>query len=549
VQNNDTNNAVFDADMLTILDEDTSPAKIRKLFYKYEASFLNGKYMPVTESHKCPVDVLEYIAKNGDRETKYSVLAGAKMPPLHVIEILAESDSAESRSQIFESLSDAWGLSPKLVKDLQQSRFEILRRSVAGNPYLSSMKVFEKASVDQSPSVRLACANNPNCPSRVLSKLILDDDPEIRAAVVANDNFSKSAVGKHWKETNRKVQLSYLSRDDCPTKAVDYYFNGGECDGLEEIISSHTNASKYVLESLAKNQSKSVRTNVALNKNSPKSAIQILACDSESAVRSAAGFHRNCPSGLFSSAFKIPDVIYPEIDQLDNLGSDIQNIKNIYKECLSVANEAFPMDDLIPGHENISNISVAWRFKYFLAPPAYVDRTRGMLAGPFYTSIKYPWPKSSDGKLLEPIIQIDLDELSKLRGSSYGTGLLQVFSSGVELIVRIIPRDSINAAEIVDYEWRDFGGDSHPFYEWMVPTGVLDRQAVYQIVGYKTPYVSSDVDCYEDDESDLPFNLKSLNALLRGVSGTCNGNHVFGTYREIQGTKCDGELLVALGKH
>lgn len=168
-----------------------------------------------------------------------------------------------------------------------------------------------------------------------------------------------------------------------------------------------------------------------------------------------------------------------------------------------------------------------------------------MLAGPFYTNHEYPWPRTNHDKLAEPIIQIDLDEVSCLRNSSYGSGLLQVFGDGIHLFTRNIPRTDISIERLTTCEWEFFVNDGPSFYEFAEsPSGLI---LIRQIVGYKHPYASSDETEFIDmDREDIPNDFRKLEVLLKELGSSTEGNHLFGTFHEIQTRPCDGELLISL---
>jgi hypothetical protein len=88
---------------------------------------------------------------------------------------------------------------------------------------------------------------------------------------------------------------------------------------------------------------------------------------------------------------------------------------------------------------------------------ANLDRTCSMFAGPFYTSSRHPIPVTSD-RMLAPVVQLDLKEITELSGFQLGDGLLQLWCD-MELmntnrgLVRVIPRDEVIAAEMTDFDF------------------------------------------------------------------------------------------------
>ena len=539
-------NSGYQNDLDVLLNDDTPPSTLRKLFYKHFDSNMFGVSSAVINHERLPSDVMEHIAKHGSVDVRYLVLGGARFPSLNAIHVLLENDdSEECKAKILEGLTDRSDISKKLAKELQQSSHEILRLIAISNPYITPSGLLQFAATDESKLVRQACAKHEECPSRILNQLALDKDPDVRAAAISNSNLKRSSILKLYSDENDpKVRLSYLKREDCPAKVIEYFFKGeGADDDLRKAIADHVNCPAKILRALADDTVNQVRLSVALNKHTPTISINKLVMDIVPMIRSAAGFHANCPEDRYQQAFKIPDVTYPSDRNNQDLLIKIQAIKDCYTKCIDESEDL--VEDLIIGHEKINNISLAWDFEYFIAPPNYVDRTRGMLAGPFYTSQKYPWPRTKQDKLAEPIIQIDLDEASIIRNSSYGTGLLQVFSEDIHLFTRHIPRAEIAAEQLTGCEWDFVVSDGTEFYQFSESPSHLIL--IRQIIGYKKAYISSDeVDFMNLDNVDIPIAFREMESLLKVAVKKSVGNHLFGAFHEIQSHLCDGELLVAL---
>ena len=94
---------------------------------------------------------------------------------------------------------------------------------------------------------------------------------------------------------------------------------------------------------------------------------------------------------------------------------------------------------------------------------ADLDRTCSMFAGPFYTSSLHPIPVIS-GRMLAPIVQLDLKEITELSGFQLGDSLLQLWCDTEWMnsdrgLVRLIPRDEVIAAEMTDFDFVSSLGD------------------------------------------------------------------------------------------
>lgn len=65
-----------------------------------------------------------------------------------------------------------------------------------------------------------------------------------------------------------------------------------------------------------------------------------------------------------------------------------------------------------------------------------------LICGFPFTSKSWPWPKDQDGNPMQPLVQLDLVNVSKNLGLPLGEGLLQVWNAGQ--LIRIIPIQSFN---------------------------------------------------------------------------------------------------------
>jgi hypothetical protein len=88
---------------------------------------------------------------------------------------------------------------------------------------------------------------------------------------------------------------------------------------------------------------------------------------------------------------------------------------------------------------------------------ADLDRSCSMFAGPFYTSSRHPIPVIS-GRMLAPIVQLDLKEITELSGFQLGEGLLQLWCDTDWMnsdrgLVRVIPPDEVIAAEMTHFDF------------------------------------------------------------------------------------------------
>lgn len=125
--------------------------------------------------------------------------------------------------------------------------------------------------------------------------------------------------------------------------------------------------------------------------------------------------------------------------------------------------------------------------KYNFKKLSGVDRTKPLISAPLYTSKKYPWPHSDDGKPLEPICQLNLAEAGAVAQISLGSGLLQLWMGDTEGMLREIPDHDVQLDQLTDvpneiatFVWKSpmadrFYGTTESWTHGYVITGVRRR--------------------------------------------------------------------------
>jgi hypothetical protein len=92
------------------------------------------------------------------------------------------------------------------------------------------------------------------------------------------------------------------------------------------------------------------------------------------------------------------------------------------------------------------------------------QRKMAMIGGYPYTSNTHPWPKDEmDGNLMQPIAQLDLDEVGKFLSLNLGQGLIQIWcpvdpaltkildKSSNPFLIRVVPRNDLTESPLSDY--------------------------------------------------------------------------------------------------
>jgi predicted DNA-binding WGR domain protein len=163
------------------------------------------------------------------------------------------------------------------------------------------------------------------------------------------------------------------------------------------------------------------------------------------------------------------------------------------------------------------------------------DRCSGMLIGPLFTSEDHPWPTDANGKLLFPILQLELEAMSALKGLPLGNGLVQVWENEPNFVVRVIPRKDIEKSKLTSYS-LDGAAYQEKYRGLWFDEGMYPE--VYQIVGAKGPVFSSAERELELDEGD-PKEIKALSKMISSLEGNDSGTHFFGTFYPVQYWPCD----------
>lgn len=183
----------------------------------------------------------------------------------------------------------------------------------------------------------------------------------------------------------------------------------------------------------------------------------------------------------------------------------------------------------------------AWHLRILTVPEALADRRKSMLAGPLFTSSTYPWQKTSSGKYAEPIAQIDLKSVSQLRGMPFGDGMLQIWWADSFGVIKTIPRNEIETAELTPV-----GPTSEEDYDH--PPGMWNAgEDVQHIIGYEGPVFSAyTVLGFENRIWQDNPDVARLCELAISIQGNATGQHLFGTFYPIQYRPSDMKLPVLL---
>jgi len=195
---------------------------------------------------------------------------------------------------------------------------------------------------------------------------------------------------------------------------------------------------------------------------------------------------------------------------------------------------------------------LAWKFLVDEIPYKEVDRSKSMMKGPFFITEEYPVPITREGKLMVPIIQVDLRELSKLRGLPLGDGLLQAWRTWNDDQCRVIPRQVVDLQEPLPFPMNitAFSENESCFIEdWMSPDSYSgeahndNERVVPVILGYSDPFICIDVninnakweeivnESVDEVEASEPAEYKRLIKVLKKLDADIpSGDRAFGSF-------------------
>lgn len=89
--------------------------------------------------------------------------------------------------------------------------------------------------------------------------------------------------------------------------------------------------------------------------------------------------------------------------------------------------------------------AVGWDLVIESVPLSRLAADGQILNGPLFTSDAHPWPRYGSMIAL-PIVQLDLAALSALSGDDLGSGMVQLWQEGVDMITRVVPTTDLSAS-------------------------------------------------------------------------------------------------------
>ncbi len=196
----------------------------------------------------------------------------------------------------------------------------------------------------------------------------------------------------------------------------------------------------------------------------------------------------------------------------------------------------------------------AWEPITTLMEDEKIDRLGEVVMGPIFTSKDHPWPEEG-GFPMAPLIQLNLENASKLGSVNLGEGLLQVWmphkAVTKPLFIRVVPRQLISTDKLTPL--IEIPADMDPLQireeTWNFDLEKSEPSLAIQIIGYspKRPttqfrfpiqdnYFLKNLTKNKEAEKCIKDFDKLIKPLLKkGPKGfRPSGCHLFGTFEPIQ---------------
>jgi 3-methyladenine DNA glycosylase AlkC len=179
----------------------------------------------VAENPHTPANILENLGTEKNRFVRSSV-ADNPNTPVAVLENLALDKDEYVRAGVAGNPNTPAGVVEKLASD----KAELVRGSAYGNsssplaPATNNSEHYEvlKKLAREEVWVRKAAAKNPSTPLEVLVGLGSDEELEVRFAVLNNSKMPLNLLPKMAKDTSAIIRLAVANREDCPPSVLEF---------------------------------------------------------------------------------------------------------------------------------------------------------------------------------------------------------------------------------------------------------------------------------------------------------------------------------------
>jgi len=175
-----------------------------------------------------------------------------------------------------------------------------------------------------------------------------------------------------------------------------------------------------------------------------------------------------------------PTKIKQQVELANNIKAELLRLVQLRLKAAQKSDE--PTEELQDLQDELDSVSEVFSISKKRLAYKEVNRCGSMLSGPFFVSQKFPAPVSKSGTL-HPLVQFDLDVLSKALQADAGRGLLQLWFDikGNKELIRVIPVDAVVPQDLIDFTVKPLDpDDSFPLPFWLEPDPVENGVEVVQ---------------------------------------------------------------------
>jgi 3-methyladenine DNA glycosylase AlkC len=178
----------------------------------------------VAENPHTPANILENLGTKKNRFVRSSV-ANNPNTPVSVLENLALDEDEYVRAGVAGNPNTPAAVVEKLASDNELVRGSAYKN--ASSPLVAAInhnaldEVLKKLA-REGVWVRKAAANNPSTPREVLVGLASDEELDVRFAVLNNSKMPLNLLSKMAKDTSAIIRLAVANREDCPPSVFEF---------------------------------------------------------------------------------------------------------------------------------------------------------------------------------------------------------------------------------------------------------------------------------------------------------------------------------------
>ena len=303
-----------------------------------------------------------------------------------------------------------------LVKLAAPDNDYVVRSAVAENPNCPSFLLTELASDDYFG--RLSAAESVNCPKDLLAKLAVDNECEVRITIAKKQNIPAEILIKQAEDEKPKVRYAVAKNTNCPAEVL-VKLASDKYNLIRCAVAENTSCPVELLAKLAKSKSESIRVAVADNLACPVELLEKLARDDSCNVRYAVADNPSCTVELMKIALKgnhgAPAKVETSVRPLKlpkQLEPLRKRIESTVKPFLAMKDEALGKLGSISADDFIGDYISGWCGKRTFSEQLRLWQSK--VGGFPYLPKNHEYPTDPNGKPLSLLAQINFADVPKL---------------------------------------------------------------------------------------------------------------------------------------